>query len=383
MRTFEQYIEEAYSFRLGGSQKKGFDQNGVKTFRKLEEGDIIYRYFKFSGDDGEAETVQFLSINKHFRPEGSKNSSVEFIKYEGKHEESGWYNAKTADLDNTTIVLEDSKRLKSIISTSEEEFLEKVEEIAGDKNIEIQNHSEKLEESYSFRLGGSQKKGFDQKDRTKTFGELHEDDVFYSYDKDEDSVPRTFVVKAAYKLRDNIRITYTYPNNKYTYAIEISTKKANEKVEQISSHRIVGTDSEAFLRKVGTQFGPSFKESDIEGIDEAYNFRLGGSQQKGFEQTKHKTFAELEKGDTVYFYFIDSSSRYHYIAECKVALIDNTRVCFDNVNTYWKWKNDEYDSSLASYYENDELFSALSIDKELLIEFLEKNSIHENMLTVY
>jgi len=42
MKTFEQYIKEIADFRLGGSQKKGFNQNKFKTFDKLEEGDKFY-----------------------------------------------------------------------------------------------------------------------------------------------------------------------------------------------------------------------------------------------------------------------------------------------------------------------------------------------------
>ena len=42
MKTFEQYIDEAYNFRLGGSQQKGFEQTKVKTFSELERGDDIY-----------------------------------------------------------------------------------------------------------------------------------------------------------------------------------------------------------------------------------------------------------------------------------------------------------------------------------------------------
>ena len=37
MRSFEQYIKEAYNFRLGGSQKKGFDQN----IKKIEDSVIL------------------------------------------------------------------------------------------------------------------------------------------------------------------------------------------------------------------------------------------------------------------------------------------------------------------------------------------------------
>ena len=43
MRTFEQYIDEAYSFRLGGSQNKGYGQAAVENpFEDLKPGDVVY-----------------------------------------------------------------------------------------------------------------------------------------------------------------------------------------------------------------------------------------------------------------------------------------------------------------------------------------------------
>ena len=42
MKSFEQYIKESYSFRLGGSQRKGFDQTEKKSFEELKPGDVFY-----------------------------------------------------------------------------------------------------------------------------------------------------------------------------------------------------------------------------------------------------------------------------------------------------------------------------------------------------
>ena len=48
MKTFEQYIDEAYNFRLGGSQKKGFNQK--IAFADLEKGDdLFYAYINNDG----------------------------------------------------------------------------------------------------------------------------------------------------------------------------------------------------------------------------------------------------------------------------------------------------------------------------------------------
>ena len=42
MKRISDYIKESYNFRLGGSQRKGFDQTEVKTFKELEKGDVYY-----------------------------------------------------------------------------------------------------------------------------------------------------------------------------------------------------------------------------------------------------------------------------------------------------------------------------------------------------
>ena len=48
MKSFSEYIKEAYNFRLGGSQQKGFEQTKVKTLAELEKGDICYVYSDYS-----------------------------------------------------------------------------------------------------------------------------------------------------------------------------------------------------------------------------------------------------------------------------------------------------------------------------------------------
>ena len=59
MKTFEQYIKETADFRLGGSQRRGFNQKGFKTFDKLEEGDKFYVWV--SNDEKEVLEMTFSS----------------------------------------------------------------------------------------------------------------------------------------------------------------------------------------------------------------------------------------------------------------------------------------------------------------------------------
>ena len=64
MKSFKQFIEERYSFRLGGSQKKGFDQNGFKTLDKLVEGDKFYVWI--SNDEKEVLEMTFRTFVDYF-----------------------------------------------------------------------------------------------------------------------------------------------------------------------------------------------------------------------------------------------------------------------------------------------------------------------------
>lgn len=108
MKTFEQYIKETADFRLGGSQKRGFNQKGFKTFDKLEEGDKFYVWI--SNDEKEVLEMTFSST---YDDSGDKNyitletsedepfqinrndfeSSVSY----GKSKENNWCVATTFD----------------------------------------------------------------------------------------------------------------------------------------------------------------------------------------------------------------------------------------------------------------------------------------------
>ena len=64
MRTFEQYIDESYSFRLGGSQKKGFDQTKAKTIDDVKVGDVIYFYYDKRKTDLPLRSYKIYNIEK-------------------------------------------------------------------------------------------------------------------------------------------------------------------------------------------------------------------------------------------------------------------------------------------------------------------------------
>lgn len=61
MRSFEQYIDEAFSFRLGGKANKGDNR---KTFSELEKGDKFYGWiFKQNGTLVVHSTYNFVKID--------------------------------------------------------------------------------------------------------------------------------------------------------------------------------------------------------------------------------------------------------------------------------------------------------------------------------
>ena len=61
MKSFSEYIKEGYSFRLGGSQKKGYVQLTEKTLLNLEKGDEIYHWHFRSSNIGSAYTITSIS----------------------------------------------------------------------------------------------------------------------------------------------------------------------------------------------------------------------------------------------------------------------------------------------------------------------------------
>ena len=120
MRTFEEYVKESYNFRLGGSQKKGFNQQ--LTFGQLEKGDTIYH---FGGSQLYA--VTFLSL--------------EYDKM--KKEYSLYYTFKNQMADHYSLIFTEEIKDKhiayqqdNITSTSLEELFDAVKK-RYDKNLTI------------------------------------------------------------------------------------------------------------------------------------------------------------------------------------------------------------------------------------------------------
>ena len=49
MKSFSEYLKESYGFRLGGSQKRGFNQQPL-TFKDLKRGDEVYHFDNSDGN---------------------------------------------------------------------------------------------------------------------------------------------------------------------------------------------------------------------------------------------------------------------------------------------------------------------------------------------
>jgi len=64
MRTFKQYIREAVDFRLGGDQKKGFEQNIANSLNDIEVGDILYFYYNEKHTDLPLREYKVYEIKK-------------------------------------------------------------------------------------------------------------------------------------------------------------------------------------------------------------------------------------------------------------------------------------------------------------------------------
>ena len=114
MKSFSEYIKEAYNFRLGGSQQKGFDQNEVKTFGELEEGDIFYLY-----------TIETRTAWKRTFIELRKEDAREKILYRTDRHGGRYYiNIDGTDNENKSIY---NDNRFYIVATDEHLFMEELE----------------------------------------------------------------------------------------------------------------------------------------------------------------------------------------------------------------------------------------------------------------
>jgi len=177
MKTFEQYIEEAVDFRLGGKDNKG--ETIFKTFTELSKGDIFYMYtinneteqiaerkYYFlsivaNGNDELDTLIKYKSspsqalISHTYAPRLMQNEDCSiFIK--------AFYNWESSYIYSTTKL--DKERVRELWKVYREESIKR------DKSIIVC-------ESVDFRLGGSQNKD----GGVKNFRELEKGDKIYKF----------------------------------------------------------------------------------------------------------------------------------------------------------------------------------------------------------
>ena len=119
MKTLEQFIKEAYNFRLGGSQWKGFDQTEYKTFDELEDGDTFY-YASLQSDKDSLWKNKFYKMEK-----GEEIASLYYYK--------GGRNAVELPIDNlnSSISVETLKYIfiTHIVATNAEEIIKEIKKL--------------------------------------------------------------------------------------------------------------------------------------------------------------------------------------------------------------------------------------------------------------
>ena len=201
MRTFEQYIDESYSFRLGGSQKKGFDQNydHMKPFGELENGDTIYIY---SGEHNTIRAVTFLEFDE---------PRINELVFNYKEKSKNGLESRTIMvwIEKTDLKLFSIAMNGNLYCTNKKlllEFLNKSHKGSFDEDDIIDST---VNESYNFRLGGSQKKGFNQ---IKRFSDLNKGDMFYFWNSGFGNQAKEYCLEKMgdYYSKDSITMTYTY-----------------------------------------------------------------------------------------------------------------------------------------------------------------------------
>ena len=136
MKSFNEFLKESYSFRLGGSQQKGFDQNNQKTFAELEEGDHVFSYSQHNEVLGEFiikeifqhdRGIYFGFTNERFSsviPKEALNSTSTIVK----------------------VTMPNNIEITKIYATSESEFLSAIKEMTNrdysSKDIELRDKEE-------------------------------------------------------------------------------------------------------------------------------------------------------------------------------------------------------------------------------------------------
>ena len=189
MKSFSEYIKEAYSFRLGGSQKKGFEQTKQKAFKELEQDEFV---FKFDTDDRIKDaTIKAWMVGAFYF--SHKGGWKDFLTNHNKMK-----NSKCEHFTSyiTTSLQDAEDEFKKIYKKYPEVVKVNISNNPKEKTMTIEEFKTKfaanINEAYSFRLGGSQKKGFSKSGNGKNFNELKSGDIYYWWFGDKQIAQFTF-----------------------------------------------------------------------------------------------------------------------------------------------------------------------------------------------
>ena len=87
-------------------------------------------------------------------------------------------------------------------------------------------------------------------------------------------------------------------------------------------------------------------------LEEAYNFRLGGSSKKGFEQTKYKTFADLALDE--FFYEVCNNYQDQFVFDGIYAVLKTHESWTDPDDGWEKIFKEEHVMDETSYLDDNE-----------------------------
>ena len=247
------------------------------------------------------------------------------------------------------------------------------------------NFEQYLKEAFDFRLGGKQQKGFNQK---KTFADLEEGDTFYAaeiefFDEDLDFIytvehieEEKYANQICITIETDLSNSWTFPK-KYVDNSSI-TWIDTEANATFNVTIVVSTNLDEFLyllRKNGIKENviDACKRKAEMDLKEAYNFRLGGKGNKGFDQ--YTPIRDLKYGDNIYFYTAYFDKSY----ECLVKKIKddkeelNVDVIQDDVsNTLYVRKLKDKSPVCVFYLNNGELGAIFATDEELFLKTCEE-----------
>ena len=263
----------------------------------------------------------------------------------------------------------------------------------------MRSFDEYIKESYSFRLGGSQQKGFEQ-NKVKTFAELTERDVIFYWSKnylDKTKIIEYPILRIE-KSKDEIDFYY---DKKYeNFCIDVSADDFNNTIYFTEYGTCCATSYEELAKGVEDKFdvrinGSEKYEGVVKGVlkyaanNESYSFRLGGSQQKGFNQNVVKTFNELKAGDTIYEAVIRQSRIFLYVgvvSEFDRSYKNEFVIGYNDKKIGFTTVHIENECGKDFVYFNKDMNHIWSTDKDKMIEFVEKEygkEIAENLIAKF